>query len=179
MTALMMAISMPASAQQFGANDAPFLNFMGDMEAPAGFSDVYDAAPFGPDRPIETLTIAEVLTFQRALRQHGSVSSAVGRYQFIYETLSWLVADLNLDTNRVFDSEMQTFLARHLMYRCGFYDSEKSIASLGNCLARRWAALPILSGAERGQSVYKGIANNKALTSPERVEAILANRFSW
>lgn len=166
-------------AQQFGANDADFLNLVGEVEAPAGFSDVYDLAPFGPPRPIEDLTIAEVLRYQESIREAGTKSSAVGRYQFIYDTLIWVVNDLGIDRSIVFDSEVQTLLARHLMYRCGFYDPEKPVGPLGNCLASRWAALPLLTGPQVGQSVYRGVDDNKALVDPRLVRVVLGNRFRW
>jgi hypothetical protein len=168
-----------AQAQQFGANDAPFLNFVGHLEAPAGFSDVVGQAAFFPESPIEEKTIAQVLAYQEALRAAGSPSTAVGRYQFIYATLSGLVARLELDKNRIFDSEMQTFLARHLMWECGFYDPQEPVAAIGNCLAGHWAALPMITGPQAGRSRYEGEAGNRALTAPAMVVALLEERFLW
>lgn len=166
-------------AQDFGANDAPFLNLVGDVEGPRGFGDVYGGAPFFPEKALDTMTIGQVLAYQRDLRAAGTVSSAVARYQFIHTTLSSLVDRLELDTNLVFDGEVQTYLARHMMRDCGFYDRTTPLPALGDCLAHVWAALPLLSGPYAGRSAYHGIAGNAALLDPSTVRTVLMNRFSW
>lgn len=72
---------------------------------------------------------------------------------------------------------MQDRLARMEMERCGFYDPHTSITELGNCLAATWAALPLLSGQQRGKSRYASTGINGARTTPEIVEAVLKARF--
>jgi hypothetical protein len=167
------------AAPKYGANDAEFMNFVGSIEAPQGFSDVFNGVPFLPDSLVETKTIEEILTYQRSLRAYGTESTAIGRYQFIYKTLLYVVDVLNVDKNRIFDSEMQTFLARYLMEQCGFYDTSIPTTALGNCLAGQWASLPLLSGVNKGKSAYADVGSNKALTSTVQYREILENRFSW
>jgi hypothetical protein len=169
----------PTMAQSYGANDAAFLNLVGDLEGPGGFNTVYNGAPIAPPKPIDTMTIAEILAYQEDLRAAGTQSSAVARYQIIYDTLSEAVDTLDLHTGLVFDSEIQTYMARHFMDRCGFYDPETPIPALGDCLARVWAALPLFTGPYAGRSAYEGIGDNKALTSVGRVQTVLENRFRW
>lgn len=168
----------PTSAS-FSANDTAFLNLMGNLEGPRGYGTIYDGAPALPESALDTMTIRDVLDYQRSLRAMGTASSAVGRYQFIYITLDHLVRDLGISDAMIFDGEVQTFLARRLMAECGFYDPNQAIADLGNCLASVWAALPQVSGPGRGRSVYAGDGLNAALVSPGRLEDVLADRFTW
>lgn len=178
---LFLACLVPigAYAQSFGANDAPFLNMVGDLEGPRGFGDIYGAAPFFPEQPLDTMTLEEVLSYQRDLRSAGTVSSAVARYQFIHTTLSGLVERLDLDTGLVFDGEVQTYLARHMMHDCGFYERSTPTPALGDCLAKIWAALPLMTGPYAGRSAYQGIAGNNALIDPASVRTVLDARFAW
>lgn len=125
------------------------------------------------------MTLAEVLKYQREIRAMGTISSAVGRYQFIYLTLRHLVETQGIVENLVFDPEVQTYLARLLMHECGFYDRTTPDLQLANCLAGLWAALPLVSGPGRGQSAYAADGINKALTAPETVLGVLSRRFDW
>ena len=163
----------------FAANDVEFLNMMGDLEAPRGFDMVSGFAPVPPPRPLTEMTLAEVLAYQEHIRRLGTVSSAVGRYQFIYPTLRYLVRELGITETLTFDAEVQTYLARFLMHDCGFYAWHTDLHSLGNCLARAWAALPMVSGPATGLSAYAGDGINAALTSPDRVLRVLERRFDW
>lgn len=171
-----------AAARQgvsFAANDVDFLNLMGDVEAPRGFDAVSGFAPVPPPRPLTDMTLDEVLRYQEAIRTMGTVSSAVGRYQFIYPTLRRLVEDLGIAGSLRFDAEVQTYLARFLMHDCGFYDHGTPVQELGNCLAGVWAALPVVSGPRRGLSVYADDGINRALVAPERLLEVLNRRFDW
>jgi hypothetical protein len=163
----------------FAANDVEFLNLMGDLEAPRGFGMVSGFAPSPPPRTLTDMTLDEVLAYQERIRAMGTVSSAVGRYQFIYPTLRRLVRDLGIAGGLVFDAEVQTFLARYLMRDCGFYDRATEVVDLGNCLAGVWAALPVVSGPRRGQSVYADDGINRALVPPDVLIDVLTRRFDW
>ncbi len=163
----------------FAANDVAFLNMMGDVEAPDGFGDVFNGVPLLPPERLEEMTIGEVLAYQRQIRTMGTVSSAVGRYQFIHDTLRRLVIELGLSPDLVFDGEVQTFLARTLMSECGFYDPGRNSPALANCLAEVWASLPVVTGPRQGASAYAGDGINRALVSPQDVLAVLDSRFLW
>ncbi|MGY6535547.1 MAG: hypothetical protein ACXIVG_09410 [Pararhodobacter sp.] len=163
----------------FAANDVAFLNLMGDVEAPRGFDTVSGFAPVPPPLPLTEMTLEEVLRYQERIRAMGTVSSAVGRYQFIYPTLRRLVDELGISGNLRFDAEVQTYLARFLMHDCGFFERQTPLPELGNCLAGVWAALPLVSGPRIGQSVYADDGINRALVAPEVVIEILSRRFEW
>jgi len=180
---LLSFVTSGAQAQEnavsFAANDVEFLNLMGNLEGPRGFGTVSDFAPVLPDRPLTEMTLAEVLHYQREIRALGTISSAVGRYQFIYLTLRNLVETRGISDRLVFDAEVQTYLARFLMHDCGFFDHDAPLPELGNCLAGVWAALPVVTGPRRGQSVYADDGINRALVAPEIVIEVLSRRFDW
>ena len=167
------------ATKSFAANDVEFLNLMGNLEGPRGFGTVSDFAPVSPTPPLTEMTLAEVLEYQRQIRALGTVSSAVGRYQFIYLTLAELVEQHGISDALVFDAEVQTYLARFLMHNCGFYERDTDIMRLGNCLAGVWAALPLVHGPLRGESAYAADGVNKAFATPETVIEVLYRRFLW
>lgn len=187
--ALLAALLVPAAAGRaqgaplvgagFGANDVDFLNMMGNVEGPDGFGDVFLSVPLLPPERLEEMTVGEVLAYQRQIRALGTASSAVGRYQFIHVTLQRLVVELGVSPDLVFDSEVQTFLARALMADCGFYEPTRASSVLADCLAGVWAALPVVTGPRRGLSAYAEDGFNRALVAPEAVLAVLDSRFVW
>ena len=180
---LAVALSMSADARDgqmsFAANDVEFLNLMGNLEGPRGFGTVSDFVPSLPERPLTEMTLAEVLDYQREIRALGTISSAVGRYQFIYLTLRDLVETHGISDELRFEEEIQTYLARFLMHDCGFYDPAMPDVQLANCLAGVWAALPLVSGPQRGQSAYADDGINKAFVAPRIVLDVLGRRFTW
>lgn len=157
--------------------DRPFLEFIGYMEGPDGYDEVTNFAKSQPMRPASQMTLDEVLEFQMLLRQQGSKSTAMGRYQTIYKTLLHLKTLHGIDGNMLFDKSMQDHLARILMDGCGFYDTETPLDELGNCLAGVWAAIPMMTGPKRGKSRYHS-SINAALTTPDVMAAVLRNRFT-
>ena len=181
---IMLMLSAPANLSasdtiSFAANDTEFLNLMGNLEGPRGFDTISDFAPALPDKPLTEMRLANVLAYQRQIREMGTISSAVGRYQFIYLTLRALVEQHGISDTLIFDPEVQTYLARFLMHDCGFYDRATPVMPLGNCLAGVWAALPLVSGPMKGESAYAADGVNKAFVAPERVLDILGRRFDW
>ena len=176
-----MTIPVPSQAVTggYGANDVEFLNLIGQVEAPRGFGSVSDFAPAPPDKLVERMTIGEVLRYQDRIRRMGARSSAIGRYQFIRQTLLEVVRENDVSEDIVFDEEVQTYLARILMDGCGFFDPGTDRDALGNCLAGRWASLPVLSGPGAGMSAYAGDGLNRHLVSPGTVRRVLDDRFSW
>jgi hypothetical protein len=177
-TLLSLAIvagAAPAMAQS--VNDQSFLDLVGSIEGPDGYNDVVQGATSQPPKPLTEMTIAEVLDYQRQLQLQGSTSTAVGRYQFIRKTLSYIVSKHQIDPQTKFSKRIQDDLARQMMRNCNFYDSGTPVEKVGNCLARAWAALPVLSGENAGLSHYDGVAGNAALTTREEVLAALNKRF--
>lgn len=159
------------------ANDRPTLLLIGRIEAPEGYDSISKSSSLTTPKPLTQMTLQEVLDFQRLMRRKGASSTAIGRYQFIRGTLAGMIELHDLDRNALFDRTMQDNLARLIMEDCGFYDEDVSDTKVGNCLARTWAALPVLSGKKRGKSYYHGQGGNRARVSANIVLAALDDRF--
>lgn len=158
-------------------NDRPMLLLIGAVEAAEGYGSISNSSPISPAKPVTQMTIQEVLQFQEEMRNSGAASTAMGRYQFIQGTLAELVIENRVDPLDLFDRRMQDYLARMKMKDCGFYNESDSVAEVGNCLARVWAALPVLTGEKKGKSYYHGIAGNRALVDTSTVKVVLGDRF--
>lgn len=133
-------------------------------------------------KPLTRMTVDEVIAAQRTWsRSHGS--SAAGAPQFIRKTLIGLKEELGLRGSQIFDANLQDRLAYHLLIRRGYHqfvNGEIDRTEFGRRLAGEWASFPVLDGTrgahrhvQRGQSYYAGDSLNKALVSPEKVEAVL------
>lgn len=161
-----------------GVLDGPFLRLLGAIEGPDGYVTVTRSTRLKPSRPITQMTISEALEFQRKIRASGASSSALGRYQFVYKTLSYVVTNKEIDPDLPFDRYTQDALARLEMRRCGFYDQIVSDLRVADCLAAVWAALPMVTGPRAGQSRYQGLAGNRALIDKDEFMATLRLRFN-
>jgi len=159
------------------ANDRSTLQLIGRIEAPEGYDSISKSSSLSTPKPLTQMTLQEVLDFQRLMLRKGASSTAIGRYQFIRGTLAGMIKLHDLDRNALFDRTMQDNLARLIMEDCGFYDEDVSDTKVGNCLARTWAALPVLSGKKRGKSYYHGQGGNRARVSANVVLAALDDRF--
>lgn len=118
-------------------------------------------------------------------------SSAAGAYQFMRDTLDSpktlkdIEGEMGLTGKELFSPDLQDLMGYHLLKRRGYLDFVgKKITKLafGKALAQEWASFPVLADTQgsrrkvtRGQSYYAGDGLNKALISPEKVEAVLAD----
>lgn len=161
-----------------GVNDRPFLVMMGSVEGPDGYDTVTRATRLQPAKPLTQMTIREVLDFQRQVRASGASSSAMGRYQFIRQTLAYMVETHGIDDTLLFDQITQDSLARIEMRRCQFYEPVVVDWRVANCLAQVWAALPVVNGRNAGRSHYHGTAGNRALVTREAFLGSLRARFA-
>ena len=141
-----------------------------------GYDDYERRISVPPPRPLTQMTLGEVLEWQSRVRGAGAPSTAAGGYQFIRATLARLVRQHGLDRDALFDPAMQDRLARLLVAECGDPGPPSRHPHVADCLAGIWAALPLATGTRRGQSAYRGIAGNRALTDPETVLAVLAGQ---
>lgn len=130
----------------------------------------YSKFPVRPPKNLTEMTLAEVLAFQKSPRH--TKSTAMGAYQILHATLDSLIRNHRISRQAKFDTEMQDHLGKLLISGCEDARQRGHIA-FGNCLAGIWAALPLLSGPNRGESKYKGIAGNEARTTPEQFISIL------
>lgn len=129
-----------------------------------------------PNIPVSQKTIDEVLEYQKWLISRKTNSTAVGAYQANHPTLLlWLKAE-GVPTTKVFDKRTQDAFARWKLKKCGYYNPNRAISDLGNCLAGVWAALPMMSGPRQGKSRYGHILNNEAKISDTKFQSVLNAR---
>lgn len=172
-TALALCVAIDDARATPGVT-AELLTFIRAHEAPRGYDDYERRIPIPPPQPLTQMTLAEVVAWQQRVRRAGAISTAAGGYQIIYGTLTGLINRHDLDVSTRFDPATQDRLARLLIAECGNPGPPAQHARFGNCLAGIWAALPLLTGPNRGRSVYRGTAGNRALTSPEAMLAVIA-----
>jgi hypothetical protein len=154
------------------AKPEDMLRFIRHFEARGSYDRYYSGIKVPPPKPLTQLTVGEVLAWRNSLR--GTKSTASGAYQFIRPTLERLVRTYKIPKSKTFNAALQDQLAQLLISECPDRDLPKDNLRFGNCLATIWTALPVLSGPKKGQSHYKGIAGNRALTTPENVMAMLS-----
>lgn len=162
---------------------ALLLDFIGQTEAPLGYNTIYGNNQDRLKIPITSRTVDQLIKAQSDFtRRYGS--SASGRYQFMKATLQGLKADDACRGSDIFSPGLQDRLALCLLRRRGydaFMAGKMGQTEFARRLAMEWASLPVLvptPGAhrlvQRGQSYYAGDKLNRALVSPEAIEALLA-----
>ncbi len=124
-----------------------------------------------------SMSVDEVLAWQKEFVAQGSPSSAVGRYQFIDSTLQGLLHELRIEGTATFDPALQDRLAVALLERRGireYVDDKISREEFAHSLSKEWAALPVAIGENPERSYYAGDGLNKAQLSVDEVFASIA-----
>lgn len=131
-------------------------------EAPhLGYDAVVRSAWQKPIKPPSQMKIKDIYTWIRATPNQNH---AIGRYQFIPQTLKRLVTKAGMAHTTKFNPETQDILADLLLEEAGydaFLKGQLSRHRFMNRLARIWAGLPTSSG----RSYYHGYAGNRATIS--------------
>ena len=170
----------------------PLLDFIGNVESAKGYNYEYGNKPLD----LSNMTIKEVIEHQEKRKKEGVKSTAVGRYQFVLNTLKSLVLtdsgkeknpnDLPLDAK--FTPELQDKAATILLQRRGLNDylaGNMSPEVFSTEVAKEWASMPLIADTtvtrknkkgkeeqvnlKRGQSYYSGVAGNKSLVNPNEL----------
>lgn len=166
----------PSTVATLDAKTSNLLEFIGTLEAPGGYDSYsyYAAAP--PPKPLTKMTIAEVLAWQDRIDAR-SKSEAAGRFQIMEDTLRPLVRNHGIDPRQLFDVNMQNRLAVILLQRRGWNPQSPNHIAMANSLAKEWAALPVVSGPNKGKSYYRNHkgARNRAQTTPAIFLDVLKN----
>ena len=119
-----------------------------------------------------SMTVSEVLQWQREFITAGNASSAVGRYQFIDSTLQSLVSQQRIDPMATFDEGLQDRLAIALLEGRGvrdFLNERISRDTFAHNLSMEWAALPRVIGENPTASYYSDDGLNAVQVSIEEV----------
>lgn len=162
------AAALPAQA----CTEGTVLELVAALESGGDYDAHYHAAPEPPPRPLTSMTVGEVLAWQRSAVRAGSVSTAAGRYQIIRPTLQRLADAGAVSPSERFDAAVQDRLGLRLLRETGYRDGDAS-PEAANAIARVWAALPRVGGAGDGYSVYEGIAGNHALIRSDVFQGVL------
>jgi muramidase (phage lysozyme) len=124
---------------------------------------------------ILTMTLNELLKYQRSYKAGGAETAAAGRYQFMPDTMREVASSLGLNFNKdKFDPQTQDDLAIHLLRQKGldrWLDGRMSDDQFMDRLSQVWAGLP--SPSKNGQSWYQGVGSNKAGISIAAVQNTL------
>ena len=146
---------------------AQILDFVSGPESSGNYNAYYGNA--GSTKDLSTMTINEVLAWQKQRVNQGSPSSATGRYQFMQKTLEGLKEELGFTGDEKFTPQLQDNLALALLRRRG-YDKFRTGAmdaqTFARNLAMEWAGLP---DPTTGRSYYAGDGLNKSGVSVKSV----------
>ena len=155
---------------------ADLLNTIAKVESKSNYN-----AYFGNSNNTEvqftSMTVRDVLAWQKQFVEQGNPSSAVGRYQFINSTLRGLVRELRIDENMKFDEALQDKLAARLLERRGireYVDGKITREEFAHRLSKEWAALPRAIGENPEQSYYAADGLNKAQVSVDEMYVSIA-----
>lgn len=155
---------------------AELLNTIAKVESKNNYN-AYFGNPGNTSIQFTSMTVKEVLAWQKQFIEQGNPSSAVGRYQFIDSTLQGLVHELKIDENMKFDVTIQDRFATRLLERRGireYVDNKMSREAFAHSLSKEWAALPKAVGENPEQSYYAGDGLNKAQLSLDEMYASIA-----
>lgn len=136
----------------------------------------YDIMMGGKRNPkILSMSLNDLLQYQREYKAGGAETAAAGRYQFMPATLKEVARSLGLDFNKdTFNPQTQDDLAIHLLRQKGldrWLSGKMSDDQFMDRLAQVWAGLP--SPSKGGRSWYQGVGSNKAGISIAAVQNTL------
>lgn len=160
-----------ATAGLHGSDVQRIRALIAEAESPRrGYDAVQMGARTKPPRKPTEMTLDEIFAWIDAT---PGQPHAIGRYQFIPQTLRRVVAKTGTDSAQQFSPALQDRLADVLLVEAGL--SRFRAGTLGqtafmNNLAKIWAGLPNSTGA----SHYDGYAGNKAVISWARFEAVIS-----
>ena len=136
--------------------------------------DGYDAVQHGarvrPPRPPTQMSVAQIFEWIKAT---PGQPHAIGKYQFVPQTLARVVKKTGTRPSERFSPTVQDRLADVLLAEAGlqqFRAGKLSRTGFMNNLAKIWAGLPNSSG----KSHYDGYAGNKASITWARFDAVMA-----
>ena len=139
----------------------------------AGYDAVQHGARIKTPRVPTQMTVADIFKW---IEDTPGQPHAIGRYQFIPQTLRRLMRKLDLNAQQRFSPDLQDRLADVLLAEAGYHKvkgGELSRQAFMNNLAKIWAGLP----NDTGRSHYDGYAGNKASMSWARYDAQMAQVF--
>lgn len=153
------------------ASSKPLLDLIAKAESNGNYNAYFGNSTNTSVR-FTSMSIAEVMNWQRQYIADGSPSSAVGRYQIIDSTLAGLVKEMGIDPKQKFDERTQDRMAITLLERRGaeaYLKNELSETEFAASLAKEWAGLPKMTGENPEESYYASDGLNKSRVKPDLV----------
>lgn len=153
----------------------PLLQLIAEAESDGNYNAYFSNAG-NTTIDLTSMTIGEVLAWQKDFIKQGNPSDAAGRYQIISPTLKSLIKEMNLNQKQKFDQPMQDQMAMTLIERRGaadFINDKLSREEFAAQLAKEWAALPKVLGENPQESYYASDGLNKSLISISEVLAVI------
>ena len=153
----------------------PLLDLIARAESNGNYN-AYFGEPHNSAIVFTSMSVNEVLQWQKEYVQQGSPSSAVGRYQFLNSTLSGLVTELGIHPDQKFDQSLQDRLAVALLERRGareYIDDKLTREEFAANLAKEWAGLPKIVGENPEESYYASDGLNKSRVSVDEILAVI------
>ena|GEM_PF-5527126 len=162
-----------ASGSKAPAEYRTILNIIGKAEAGRlNYDAVVLSVRIQPPKPPTLLTLSEINTWIAAT---PGQNHAIGRYQFVPDTLRRMITKAALRPSQRFTPAIQDRLAMQLIDEAGFaaYQAGRlSPKKFIDNLAAIWAGLPLANG----KSVHAGVGDNKATVSRGSVLAALPSQ---
>lgn len=154
------------------------LDYIGGLESGTKDESGYDShlgnvGGKGMEKPLSQMTVKEVKEWQKS-----NGNKAVGRYQFIPDTLEEMLKKAGVSDDATFDSETQDLIAGELLKSKGFdkaYDGEMDPSTFRNKVATQWAGV----STTEGKSHYQGDKyGNKSVDDPEETSNMMESLFT-
>ena len=149
------------TGQPNALNVNKLLNYIGMKEA----RGQYDMLVGGKTKSdLTSMSVADVMKFQGTMIKNGHETTAVGKYQILYDTLAGLVRNGVLKPGDMFNSGTQDRAAIALLKEKGmdaYVSGKMSKEQFADRVARVWASMPLASG----KGAYDGVGSNKAIGS--------------
>lgn len=139
----------------------------------AGYDAVQHGARIKPPTAPTQMTIAQIYAWIDAT---PGQPHAIGRYQFIPDTLRRLVAKTGISPSERFSPVVQDRLANALLAEAGLNAALRGDISRRTFMAnlsKIWAGLPL----PNGKSHYHGYAGNKATITWARFDSAMSRIF--
>jgi conjugal transfer mating pair stabilization protein TraG len=139
--------------------------------------NAYYGKPRNTSIKFTTMSVRDVVVWQKDFIKQGNSSSAVGRYQILLPTLQGLVKELKIDESAKFDETLQDRFAATLLERRGlsnYVNNKITREQFAHNISKEWAALPKVIGENPEQSYYAGDGINQARISIEDLYASIA-----
>jgi conjugal transfer mating pair stabilization protein TraG len=162
-----LMIAVPALTKPKTVDSSRLLETVAKGESNGNYNAYYGKAD-NTEIEFTSMSVKEVMAWQKNYLKKGSRSSAVGKYQFLRTTLDGLVKEQKISKDAKFDKNLQDRLAVALLERRGlneYMHGKITRDEFAHNLSKEWAALPKVIGKNPDASYYEGDGLNKVRVS--------------